>query len=223
MATSRTGFTCKPGSPRRCICFSTGTWESIGPGAATARDLGRHQTVDDAELWETQQVLKARLINFVRNRLVVQARRRNEPDAAIQKAMEALDLNALTIGFARRFATYKRAGLIFAGRRAAARDGQRDRPADPDHLRRQGPSRGPDGQGVDPGHRADDPAGAVRNRIVFVEDYDMNVARSLVQGVDVWLNNPAASAGGQRHLRSEGGAQRHAQLLDSRRLVGRGV
>ena len=75
------------------------TWEGI-------------ETVDDAELWETQQVLKARLINFVRNRLVLQARRRNEPDSAIQTAMEALDLNALTIGFARRFATYKRAGLV---------------------------------------------------------------------------------------------------------------
>src|SRR5205807_1563822 len=62
------------------------------------------ETVEDAELWETQQVLKARLINFVRNRLVAQARRRDEPDSAIDQAMQALDLNALTIGFARRFA-----------------------------------------------------------------------------------------------------------------------
>ena len=50
------------------------TWEGI-------------ETVDDAELWETQQVLKARLINFVRNRLVLQARRRNESDWAVQRAM----------------------------------------------------------------------------------------------------------------------------------------
>src|SRR5262249_34073670 len=75
------------------------TWEGI-------------ETVEDAELWENQQVLKARLINFVRNRLVTSARRRDEPEAAIDQAMQALDLNALTIGFARRFATYKRAGLI---------------------------------------------------------------------------------------------------------------
>ncbi len=71
------------------------TWEGI-------------ETVEDAELFETQQVLKARMINFLRNRLAAQARRRQEPDSAIERAMEALDLNALTIGFARRFATYKR-------------------------------------------------------------------------------------------------------------------
>ncbi len=70
------------------------------------------ETVADAELWETQQVQKARLINFVRNRLASQARRREEPDSAIDRAMQALDLSALTIGFARRFATYKRSGLI---------------------------------------------------------------------------------------------------------------
>ncbi|HKM53186.1 MAG TPA: alpha-glucan family phosphorylase, partial [Isosphaeraceae bacterium] len=68
------------------------TWEGI-------------ETVDDAELWETQQVLKARLINFVRRRMVSQARRRDEPEWAVQRAMDALDPTALTIGFARRFAT----------------------------------------------------------------------------------------------------------------------
>ena len=76
------------------------TWEGI-------------KTVEDAELWETQQVLKARLIDFVRSRLVAQAKRRGEePTPPSQRATTALDLNALTIGFARRFATYKRAGLV---------------------------------------------------------------------------------------------------------------
>ena len=60
------------------------TWVGIG-------------AVEDAELWENQQVLKARMINFVRNRLVSQARRRDESDASIDRAMQALDLNALTI------------------------------------------------------------------------------------------------------------------------------
>ena len=90
----------------------TGTWVATGPGGSGSRRRGGDRGVEDAEIWETQQVLKARLINFVRNRLVSQARRRNEPDAAIEQAMQALDLNALTIGFARRFATYKRSGLI---------------------------------------------------------------------------------------------------------------
>ena len=153
------------------------TWEKI------------HE-VDDAELWETQQVLKARLINFVRNRLVDQAKRRNESAEVIEKAGASLDLNALTIGFARRFATYKRAGLVL---RDVERMGElitmSDRPiqfifagkAHPEDrfgkeliqniakLTKQAPFEG---------------------RVVFVEDYDMNVARNLVQGVDVWLNNP---------------------------------
>ena len=102
-----------------------------------------------------------------------------------------LDPNALTIGFARRFATYKRADLILRDlERLAEIVNATDRPiqiifagkAHPeDQLR----------QGADPEHRPDDPAGPqFASRIVFVEDYDINVARHLVQGVDVWLNNP---------------------------------
>jgi starch phosphorylase len=153
------------------------TWEGI-------------ETVDDAELWETQQVLKARLINFVRNRLIAQARRRNEPESAIQKAVEALDLNALTIGFARRFATYKRAGLILQDvERLTELVRASDRPI---QIIFGGKAHPEDRMGKELIQ------GIVRitrqerlfNRIVFVEDYDINVARSLVQGVDVWLNNP---------------------------------
>jgi starch phosphorylase len=153
------------------------TWEGI-------------ETVDDAELWETQQVLKARLINFVRNRLVAQSRRRNEPASAIQWAMEALDVHALTIGFARRFATYKRAGLILQDvERLTELVKATDRPI---QIVFGGKAHPEDRMGKELIQ------GIVRitrqerfvNRIVFVEDYDMNVARSLVQGVDVWLNNP---------------------------------
>ena len=112
-ATSPTAFTCRAGSRPRCTCSSTAISGPTGPSTSGCPRPGRgSSTVEDAELWETQQVLKARLINFVRNRLASQARRRNEPDSAIERAMEALDLNALTIGFARRFATYKRAGLV---------------------------------------------------------------------------------------------------------------
>jgi starch phosphorylase len=153
------------------------TWEGI-------------ETVEDAELWETQQVLKARLINFVRNRLVAQARRRDEPQSAIEGAMEALDLNALTIGFARRFATYKRAGLILQDvERLVEMVSSVDRPI---QIIFGGKAHPEDRMGKE----------LIQNivrltrqdrfapRIVFVEDYDLNVARQLVQGVDVWLNNP---------------------------------
>ena len=156
--TSPTESTCKAGSPPRCTCSSTETWEPTGPNTSGTRRPGSgSDAVEDAELWETQQVLKARLINFVRNRLVSQARRREEPDAAIERAMQALDLNALTIGFARRFATYKRSGLILQDVERLIEMVERRRPARPDHLRRQGPSRGPDGQGADPGHRPASP------------------------------------------------------------------
>ena len=190
-ATSPTASTCRPGWPPRWPCCSIGTWGWTGPGTSGSPETWEGiETVDDAELWETQQVLKARLINFVRNRLVAQARRRNEPDAAVQKAMDALDLNALTIGFARRFATYKRAGLILQDvERLTDLVKATDRPV---QIIFAGKAHPEDRMGKELIQ------GIVRitrqdrffNRIVFVEDYDMNVARSLVQGVDVWLNNP---------------------------------
>ena len=60
-------------------------------------------------------------------------------------------------------------------------------------------------------------------RIVFIEDYDINVCRHMIQGVDVWLNNPAPAAGSLRHQRPEGRAQRRPEPLDPRRLVGRSL
>jgi starch phosphorylase len=148
------------------------------------------RTVEDGELWETQQMLKARLINYVRNRMASQARRRNEPDAAIDRAMQALDLNALTIGFARRFATYKRSGLILQDvERLLELVSAIDRPI---QIIFGGKAHPEDRMGkeliqniVRFANRDE-----FASRIVFVEDYDMNVARQLVQGVDVWLNNP---------------------------------
>ncbi|MBV8228413.1 MAG: alpha-glucan family phosphorylase, partial [Planctomycetaceae bacterium] len=148
------------------------------------------ERMEDAELWETQQVLKARLIDFVRNRLAAQAQRRGEGEAAVQKARQALDLNALTIGFARRFATYKRAWLVIQdAERLAEMVLSADRPI---QIVFAGKAHPEDRMGKE----------VIQNivrltrqeryeqRIVFVEDYDMNVARQLVQGVDVWLNNP---------------------------------
>lgn len=153
------------------------TWEGI-------------EDVEDAELWETQQVLKARLINFIRNRLVQQARRRNEPDAAIERAMNALDLGALTIGFARRFATYKRAGLILQDvERLTELVNASDRPI---QIIFGGKAHPEDRMGKEliQGIIRCTKREPFASKIVFVEDYDMNVARQLVQGVDVWLNNP---------------------------------
>ncbi len=70
------------------------------------------ENIDDGELWETHQALKSRLLDFVRRRAAAQAQRRGEPAETADQLRRALSLDALTIGFARRFATYKRASLI---------------------------------------------------------------------------------------------------------------
>ncbi|MDR3637402.1 MAG: alpha-glucan family phosphorylase [Isosphaeraceae bacterium] len=148
------------------------------------------RNIDDAELWETQQVLKARLIDFVRRRLVAQYQRRNESDATIDRVSQALDLNALTIGFARRFATYKRAGLVMRDvERLAAILEAVDRPV---QFIFAGKAHPEDHLGKELIQNIVRMARQERfaHQLVFVEDYDMNVARQLVQGVDVWLNNP---------------------------------
>ena len=148
------------------------------------------ESVDDGELWETHLNLKSRMIDFVRRRAVRQAVRRDEPEEVLQKLRGVLSQDALTIGFARRFATYKRADLVLADmERLAAMVNDPKRPV----------------QFVFAGkaHPNDEPAKRVlqqvarlmrdakfSDRFVFVENYDINVGRHLVQGVDVWLNNP---------------------------------
>jgi len=146
--------------------------------------------VDDAELWETQQVLKARLIDFVRTRMVAQARRRDEGDAAIRAASEVLDPKALTIGFARRFATYKRARLVLSDADQLAEIvNASDRPV---QFIFAGKAHPEDKFGKELIQQivAMSRDRRFAHRIAFVENYDMDVARQLVQGVDVWLNNP---------------------------------
>ena len=105
--------------------------------------------VDPGELWETHYALKNLLLAFVRRRVSRQCRRRGESDEAVEAARNILDPNILTIGFARRFATYKRADLILTDLDRLVDDGQRPGAADADHLRRQGPSGRRAGQAVD--------------------------------------------------------------------------
>jgi starch phosphorylase len=150
----------------------------------------RIERVDDGELWETHQVLKSRLISFVRHRAALQAERRGEPKEAVDRCRRSLSLDALTIGFARRFATYKRSNLIFRDLELMA-DLIND-PQLPIQLVFAGKAHPHDQPGKtvlrEIATYARDPKFA--GKVVFVEDYDMNVARHLVQGVDVWLNNP---------------------------------
>ena len=151
---------------------------------------GPIEKVEDAELWETQQVLKARLIDFVRRRNMLQARRRGDSAADVERAGTVLSLDALTIGFARRFATYKRANLVLQdAERLTQMLNAVDRPVQIVFAGKAHPEDRFGKELIQNIIRLSRQE-RFRSRIVFVEDYDMNVARHLVQGVDVWLNNP---------------------------------
>ncbi len=148
------------------------------------------ENVDDGELWETHLSLKSQLLDFVRRRAVEQAERRLESREALQRLSKILTPDALTIGFARRFATYKRANLILRDIENLA--SMVNDPKRPVQFVFAGKAHPLD----EPGKRLlQQIAELMRNarfadKFVFVEDYDINVGRYLVQGVDVWLNNP---------------------------------
>ncbi len=146
--------------------------------------------VPDEELLEVHRRRKRRLVNFVRDRQHAAAVRRQALASEVRRAAEVLDPNAFTIGFARRFATYKRATLLFR---------------DVERLKRILLNKDMPVQVVIAGkaHPKDQPGKTFIREIVqlsrdpelwkhlvFVEDYDMKVARELVQAVDLWLNNP---------------------------------
>jgi starch phosphorylase len=148
------------------------------------------ENVDDGELWETHLSLKSQLLQFVRRRAVEQAKRRGESVETFQRLARLLSPDALTIGFARRFATYKRANLILRDVENLA--SMVNDPKRPVQFVFAGKAHPLD----EPGKRVlQQIAELMRNsrfadKFVFVEDYDINVGRYLVQGVDVWLNNP---------------------------------
>ncbi len=148
------------------------------------------ESVDDGELWETHLALKARLIEFVRRRAVRQAEHRGEPPETLARLARVLSPDALTIGFARRFTTYKRANLVLRDLERLAQ--MVNDPKRPVQFVFAGKAHPHD----EPGKRVLQAiAGMMRDpqfvgKFAFVEDYDINVGRFLVQGVDVWLNNP---------------------------------
>ncbi|MCL2329924.1 MAG: alpha-glucan family phosphorylase [Phycisphaerae bacterium] len=150
----------------------------------------RIDLIPDAELWRSHERLRERLVGFARRRVKRQLISRGAPPAEVDYADEILDPEALTIGFARRFASYKRALLLFRDQERLARI--LTDPHRPVQLVIAGKAHPRDEGGKELIKRvvqfAKQPH--LRNRIVFVEDYDMTVARLLTEGVDVWLNTP---------------------------------
>jgi glycogen phosphorylase len=146
--------------------------------------------IPDIELWRTHERRRDRLVAFVRRKVKNQLVERNAPAEEVDRAAEILTPDALTIGFARRFATYKRANLIF-------RDLERlkkilNHPDMPVQIIFAGKAHPKDDAGKEFIKQVFHTAlqDEFRDKIVFVEDYDLNTAHYLVQGVDVWLNNP---------------------------------
>jgi starch phosphorylase len=153
------------------------TWEQIAD-------------IPDQEIWEAHRRRKRRLVVFVRERQVESARQRKASLAELHRAAETLDPEAFTIGFARRFATYKRATLLF-------RDWNRLRrillnPDTPVQIVIAGKAHSKDHPGKELIRQivqlSRDPE--LSKRLVFLEDYEMTVARELVTSVDLWLNTP---------------------------------
>ncbi len=150
----------------------------------------RVEDIPDEELWRIQLRRRERLVNFCRKRVRAQLEQKGALPSEVKESAEILSPETLTIGFARRVATYKRATLLLRNpKRLASILGNKDRPV----------------QIIIAGkaHPEDSPAKElirqlihfsrqeeVKGRFVFIEDYDMNVGRWLVEGVDVWLNTP---------------------------------
>jgi starch phosphorylase len=155
-------------------------------------ETGRVAVLDapDDELWEAHAAQKLRLARFLRARLRDQfARHGNAPDE-LRRLEQMFDAETLTIGFARRFATYKRAGLLFSDlHRLRQLVGNPDRPV---QVLLAGKAHPADAAGQELIQHLFQLSQEERlkGRVFFVEDYDMRVGRMMVQGVDVWLNTP---------------------------------
>ena len=208
----------------------TGSWLSTDIRALLLRYLGpswterpeehgvwgRVDRIPDDELWRTHEHRRERLVAVARDRLAQQLERRGAPPQQIEEASEVLDPEALTIGFARRVATYKRALLLLS---------------DPERLSRilNDPARPVQIVFAGKAHPHDNPAkdlirGLVhlsrredlRRRVLFLEDYDMSLARYMVQGTDVWLNTPRVGkeASGTSGMKAAANGVLHLSTLD---------
>jgi starch phosphorylase len=182
----------------------TRSWISMEMSALLNRYLGpqwgekpadtalwqRIDRIPDQELWRVHEIRRERLVNYARERLASQVRQRGGTNSEITIASGVLSPDALTIGFARRFATYKRATLLLRDvdrLRRILTDSKR-----PVQILLAGKAHPHDTEGKELIRQvvrfARDPQ--VRSSVVFLEDYDISVARYLVQGADVWLNTP---------------------------------
>jgi starch phosphorylase len=172
--------------------------------------------IPDNELWDVHRGNKVKTIEYIRNMLLEKRTRNREDEYRLREVEHFLNPEILTIGFARRFTTYKRATLIFRNKERLA--GIMNNPDMPLQLVFAGKAHPKDAEG----HRLikeiyeisnEEP---FRGKIVFLEDYSINTARHLIQGVDVWLNNPRwpMEASGTSGMKAAANGVLHCSVLD---------
>ena len=146
--------------------------------------------VPDEEIWQTRMALKKKLIKYIRDKFTQQWLRNQGDPAKVMSLLERINPNALMIGFCRRFATYKRAHLLFTDL-----DRLNKIVNDPEHpvlfffSGKAHPADGA-GQGLIKKIFEISRRPEFLGKIIFLEDYDMQLARRLVSGVDIWMNTP---------------------------------
>jgi starch phosphorylase len=177
-------------SPEIKLLFERHLGPQWNMGSTVPENADRIDDIFDEELWQAHEVCRSRLIRAVRGLMHKQYGRRNAPLNVMKAVESVLDQDVLTIAFARRFATYKRAHLLFQDPdRLEAIINSKDQPVQFVFAGKAHPKDN-EGKGiirslVDFGQRTN-----LRHRFIFLEDYDMYIARVLVQGADVWLNTP---------------------------------
>jgi starch phosphorylase len=179
------------GDPITSLLESLGAdLDDLDASTGGGRFWERLERIPERELWDAHLRQKRELAHFARGRLRSQFARHGEAPSVLAELESALDPDVLTIGFARRFATYKRAGLLFSDiDRLARMVSDADRPVQIVFAGKAHPADRP-GQRVIQEIFQRSRAPQLRGRVYILEDYNMRAARFLVQGVDVWLNNP---------------------------------
>ncbi|MEO7663688.1 MAG: alpha-glucan family phosphorylase, partial [Candidatus Limnocylindrales bacterium] len=190
--------------------------DQLDPGTPTGRWWERLERIPATELWDAHHRQKSELAHFASRRLRAQFARHGEPPGGLEELEHALDPDALTIGFARRFATYKRSSMIFTDMERLARlVHDADRPVQIVFAGKAHPADRP-GQSVIQEIFERTRSDALRGKVFILEDYDMRIARFLVQGVDVWLNNPRRplEASGTSGMKAAANGVVNASVLD---------
>ena len=146
--------------------------------------------VPDAEIWETRMALKKKLVDYIREKFAATWLKNQGDPSRVVTLLESITPNALYIGFCRRFATYKRAHLLFTGlERLSKIVNNPERPVKFIFSGKAHPADGA-GQGLIKRIFEISQRPEFLGKIIFLEDYDMQLARRLVSGVDIWMNTP---------------------------------